>query len=184
MLHLGKIRKVELFRKAFHLDHLQTHIEGVNIHPKSENSRNFTQCDSLLLTGNCSATTIPYVEFKNKTSTIEHEATSSKISEDQLFYCLQRGLDEEEAIALIVNGFVKKFYKLPMEFAVEDQKLLEISLEGRRRMSGNLLEINDLHVNAGDKEILKGLNLSIPFNEIHAIMGLIKVCPFKCFVWK
>ena len=103
----------------------------VNIHPKSKDSRNFTQCDSLLLSENCSATTIPYIESKNLNSIVEHEATSSKISEDQLFYCLQRGLNEEEAVALIVNGFCKEvLQKLPMEFAVEAQKLLEISLEG------------------------------------------------------
>ena len=132
MLHLGKNTKSRIISKGVSSGSSSNTYRGqVNIHPKSENSRNFTQCDSLLLTGNCSATTIPYVESKNKTSTIEHEATSSKISEDQLFYCLQRGLDEEEAIALIVNGFCKEvLQKLPMEFAVEAQKLLEISLEG------------------------------------------------------
>ncbi len=132
MLHLGKNTKSRIISKGVSSGSSSNTYRGqVNIHPKSENSRNFTQCDSLLLTGNCSATTIPYVESKNKTSTIEHEATSSKISEDQLFYCLQRGLNEEEAIALIVNGFCKEvLQKLPMEFAVEAQKLLEISLEG------------------------------------------------------
>ena len=103
----------------------------VSIHPKSNNSRNFTQCDSLLLTDNCSANTIPYIQSKNIDSIVEHEATSSKISEDQLFYCQQRGLDEEEAVSLIVNGFCKDvLQKLPMEFAVEAQKLLSVSLEG------------------------------------------------------
>ena len=132
MLHLGKNTKSRIISKGVSSGSSSNTYRGqVNIHPKSENSRNFTQCDSLLLTGNCSATTIPYVESKNKTSTIEHEATSSKISEDQLFYCLQRGLDEEEAIALIVNGFCKEvLQKLPMEFAVEAQKLVGISLEG------------------------------------------------------
>ncbi len=132
MLHLGKNTKSRIISKGVSSGSSSNTYRGqVNIHSKSDNSRNFTQCDSLLLTGNCSATTIPYVESKNKTSTIEHEATSSKISEDQLFYCLQRGLDEEEAIALIVNGFCKEvLQKLPMEFAVEAQKLLEISLEG------------------------------------------------------
>ena len=96
-----------------------------------KNSRNFTQCDSLLLTSSCSANTIPYIESKNSESIIEHEATSSKISEEQLFYCQQRGLDEEEAVSLIVNGFCKDvLQKLPMEFAVEAQKLLSVSLEG------------------------------------------------------
>ncbi len=132
MIHLGKNTKSRIISKGVSSGSSSNTYRGqVNIHPKSENSRNFTQCDSLLLTGNCSATTIPYVESKNKTSTVEHEATSSKISEDQLFYCLQRGLEEEEAIALIVNGFCKEvLQKLPMEFAVEAQKLLEISLEG------------------------------------------------------
>ena len=112
MLHLGKNTKSRIISKGVSSGSSSNTYRGqVNIHPKSENSRNFTQCDSLLLTGNCSATTIPYVESKNKTSTIEHEATSSKISEDQLFYCLQRGLDEEEAIALIVNGFCKEVFK-------------------------------------------------------------------------
>ena len=132
MIHLGKNTKSRIISKGVSSGSSSNTYRGqVNIHPKSDNSRNFTQCDSLLLTGNCSATTIPYVESKNKTSTVEHEATSSKISEDQLFYCLQRGLEEEEAIALIVNGFCKEvLQKLPMEFAVEAQKLLEISLEG------------------------------------------------------
>ena len=132
MLHLGKNTKSRIISKGVSTGSSSNTYRGqVNIHPKSDNARNFTQCDSLLLTEKCSATTIPYVESKNKTSTIEHEATSSKISDDQLFYCLQRGLDEEQAIALIVNGFCKEvLQKLPMEFAVEAQKLLEISLEG------------------------------------------------------
>ena len=132
MLHLGKNTKSRIISKGVSTGSSSNTYRGqVNIHPKSDNARNFTQCDSLLLTEKCSATTIPYVESRNKTSTIEHEATSSKISDDQLFYCLQRGLDEEQAIALIVNGFCKEvLQKLPMEFAVEAQKLLEISLEG------------------------------------------------------
>ena len=132
MLHLGKNTKSRIISKGVSTGSSSNTYRGqVNIHPKSNNARNFTQCDSLLLTDKCSATTIPYVESKNKTSTIEHEATSSKISDDQLFYCLQRGLDEEQAIALIINGFCKEvLQKLPMEFAVEAQKLLEISLEG------------------------------------------------------
>ena len=132
MLHLGKNTKSRIISKGVSTGSSSNTYRGqVNIHPKSNNARNFTQCDSLLLTDKCSATTIPYVESRNKTSTIEHEATSSKISDDQLFYCLQRGLDEEQAIALIVNGFCKEvLQKLPMEFAVEAQKLLKISLEG------------------------------------------------------
>ena len=132
MLHLGNNTKSRIISKGVSSGSSSNTYRGqVNIHPKSKNSRNFTQCDSLLLTNDCSATTIPYVESKNRASIIEHEATSSKISEDQLFYCFQRGLDEEEAVALIVNGFCKEvLQKLPMEFAVEAQKLLEISLEG------------------------------------------------------
>ena len=132
MLHLGKNTSSRIISKGVSAGNSSNTYRGlVNIHPKSNQSRNFTQCDSLLLTDTCSASTIPYIESKNNTSVIEHEATSSKISEDQLFYCLQRGLDEEEAISLIVNGFCREvLQKLPMEFAVEAQKLLSISLEG------------------------------------------------------
>ena len=132
MLHLGKDTKSRIISKGVSAGYSSNTYRGqVNIHPKSENSRNFTQCDSLLLSDNCSASTIPYIESKNKNSVVEHEATSSKISEDQLFYCLQRGLSEEESTSLIINGFCKEvLQKLPMEFAVEAQKLLEISLEG------------------------------------------------------
>jgi len=97
----------------------------------ADGARNHTQCDSLLLGDTCTADTIPYIDVRNPTAQLEHEATTSKISDDQLFYCQQRGLDPEEAVSLIVNGFCKEvFRELPMEFAVEAQKLLEISLEG------------------------------------------------------
>ena len=97
----------------------------------AKNARNFSQCDSILIGDECGAHTFPYIEVKNKSAQIEHEATTSKIGEDQVFYCNQRGIDPEKAIALIVNGFSKEVLnKLPMEFAVEAQKLLEISLEG------------------------------------------------------
>ncbi|CAM1359758.1 component of SufBCD complex (fragment) [Tenacibaculum sediminilitoris] len=103
----------------------------VQVNSRAENARNFSQCDSLLMGNECGAHTFPYIEVKNKSAQIEHEATTSKIGEDQLFYCNQRGIDTEKAIALIVNGFSKEVLnKLPMEFAVEAQKLLEISLEG------------------------------------------------------
>ena len=99
--------------------------------PRATNSRNFTQCDSLLIGDRCGAHTVPYIEVKNKSAQVEHEATTSKISDDQMFYCRQRGLDQENAVSLIVNGFCKEVLKeLPMEFAVEAQKLLDISLEG------------------------------------------------------
>ena len=98
---------------------------------RAENARNHTQCDSLLIGDRCSAHTYPYIEVKNPTAKVEHEATTSKIGEDQLFYCRSRGLPEEEAVSLIVNGFCKEiFNELPLEFAVEAQKLLAISLEG------------------------------------------------------
>ena len=95
------------------------------------NSRNFSQCDSLLLGDKCGANTFPYIEVKNNTAVVEHEATTSKIGEDQIFYCNQRGIDTETAVALIINGFAKEVMnQLPMEFAIEAQKLLAISLEG------------------------------------------------------
>ncbi len=103
----------------------------VRIAKGATNSRNFSQCDSLLMGDKCGSHTFPYIEVKNNSSKVEHEATTSKIGEDQIFYCNQRGIDTEKAIALIVNGFSKEVLnKLPMEFAVEAQKLLEISLEG------------------------------------------------------
>ena len=103
----------------------------VDIKNKASNSRNYTQCDSLLMGNKCGAHTVPYIKNSNSTSTIEHEATTTKINEEQLYYCNQRGLDQEEAVSLIVNGFCKEvLQQLPMEFAVEAQKLVAISLEG------------------------------------------------------
>ena len=103
----------------------------MRISPRAENARNFTQCDSLLLGDTCGAHTFPYIESKNPSATIEHEATTSKVSDDQMFLCRQRGIDPEKAVSMIVNGFCKEVFKeLPMEFAVEAGKLLEVSLEG------------------------------------------------------
>ena len=103
----------------------------VKVMPTAKGARNFSQCDSLLMGNECGAHTFPYIEIKDPTAQLEHEATTSKIGEDQIFYCNQRGIDTERAIALIVNGFSKEVLnKLPMEFAIEAQKLLEISLEG------------------------------------------------------
>jgi Fe-S cluster assembly protein SufB len=103
----------------------------VRVQPGAENARNFTQCDSLLVGDKCGAHTVPYIVSRNPSAKIEHEATTSRISEDQLFYCLQRGISTEDAVSLIVNGFCKEVMKeLPMEFAVEAQKLIGISLEG------------------------------------------------------
>ena len=101
------------------------------MHPKAKNSRNYTQCDSLLIGDKCGAHTVPYIECRNNSSRVEHEATTSKVDDDQLFYCRQRGMDEEEAVALVVNGFCKEVLQaLPMEFAMEAQALVAISLEG------------------------------------------------------
>jgi len=132
MIHLGKGTRRRIDSKGITAGKAQNTYRGlVNIHPKAANSRNFTQCDSLLIGNNCGAHTVPYIENKNNSSRTEHEATTSKIDDDQLFYCLQRGINEEDAVALIINGFCKEVLQaLPMEFALEAQKLVAISLEG------------------------------------------------------
>src|SRR6187402_337987 len=132
MIHIGKNTRSTIVSKGISAGHGQNTYRGmVRISSRADNARNFSQCDSLLMGNNCGAHTFPYIESKNTTAKIEHEATTSKIGEDQVFYCNQRGIPTEKAIALIVNGFSKEVLnKLPMEFAVEAQKLLEISLEG------------------------------------------------------
>ncbi|WP_273725146.1 Fe-S cluster assembly protein SufB [Brucella gallinifaecis] len=132
MIHLGKNTSSRIISKGISAGNSNNTYRGqVSAHRKATNARNFTQCDSLLIGNDCGAHTVPYIEAKNATAQFEHEATTSKISEDQLFYVMQRGIPEEEAIALIVNGFVKEvIQELPMEFAVEAQKLIGISLEG------------------------------------------------------
>ncbi len=132
MIHLGKNTKSRIISKGISAGRSSNTYRGqVSAHKKASDARNFTQCDSLLIGDQCGAHTVPYIEAKNSTAQFEHEATTSKISDDQLFYCMQRGIPEEEAIALIVNGFVKDvIQELPMEFAVEAQKLISISLEG------------------------------------------------------
>ena len=132
MIHIGKNTKSTIISKGISAGKSQNSYRGlVKIKSRADNARNFSQCDSLLMGNECGAHTFPYIEAKNKTAQIEHEATTSKIGEDQIFYCNQRGIGTEKAIALIVNGFSKDVLnKLPMEFAVEAQKLLEISLEG------------------------------------------------------
>jgi len=132
MIHIGKNTKSTIISKGISAGHSQNSYRGlVKILPGADNARNFSECDSLLMGNKCGAHTFPYIEVKNKSAQVEHEATTSKIGEDQIFYCNQRGIDTEKAIALIVNGFSKEVLnKLPMEFAVEAQKLLEISLEG------------------------------------------------------
>ena len=132
MIHLGKNTKSKIISKGISAGKADNTYRGlVSIHPKATGSKNFTQCDSLLVGNKCGAHTVPYIENKNSSSEVEHEATTSKISDDQLFYCRQRGLNQEEAVSLIVNGFCKEvLQQLPMEFAVEAQKLVGISLEG------------------------------------------------------
>jgi Fe-S cluster assembly protein SufB len=132
MLHLGKNTKSRIISKGIAAGHSQNTYRGlVSAHRKATGARNFTNCDSLLVGDKCGAHTVPYLEAKNSSAVFEHEATTSKISEDMLFYCRQRGMSAEEATALVVNGFVKDvLQQLPMEFAVEAQKLISISLEG------------------------------------------------------
>ena len=132
MYHMGKNTRSTIVSKGISAAHGQNAYRGlVRMGVKAENARNHTQCDSLLIGDQCGAHTFPYIEVRNPTAKVEHEATTSKISEDQLFYCRQRGLKEEDAVSLIVNGFCKEvFNELPMEFAVEARKLLDITLEG------------------------------------------------------
>ena len=132
MIHLGKNTKSRIIAKGISAGKSNSTYRGlVSIHRNAAGARNFTQCDSLLIGHDCGAHTIPYIESKNPTAILEHEATTSRLSEDQLFYCQQRGLSEEESVALLVNGFCKDvLQELPMEFAVEAQKLVSVSLEG------------------------------------------------------
>ena len=132
MVHLGKNTRSRIISKGISAGQAQNTYRGlVSAHGKAENARNYTQCDSLLIGARCGAHTVPYIEARNPTAQFEHEATTSKISDDQLFYCLQRGIPAEEAVTLIVNGFCREVLQnLPMEFAVEAQKLIGVSLEG------------------------------------------------------
>ncbi len=132
MVHLGKNTKSRIVSKGISAGVAQNTYRGlVSMHPKAKDSRNYTQCDSLLIGDKCGAHTVPYIEVKNNSSRVEHEATTSKVDDDQLFYCRSRGMDEEEAVALVVNGFCKEVLQaLPMEFAMEAQQLVAISLEG------------------------------------------------------
>jgi Fe-S cluster assembly protein SufB len=132
MIHIGKNTRSTIISKGISAAHGQNTYRGaVKIMKGAENARNYSQCDSLLIGDQCGAHTVPYIEVKNPTAKMEHEATTSRIGEDQLFYCRQRGLSQEDAVSLIVSGFCKQVLKeLPMEFAVEARKLLEVSLEG------------------------------------------------------
>jgi Fe-S cluster assembly protein SufB len=132
MIHIGRNTKSTIVSKGISAGFGNNSYRGlVKVQKNAENSRNFSQCDSLLLGDKCGAHTFPYIEVKNTSSRVEHEASTSKIGEDQIFYCKQRGLSNEDAVNMIVNGFCKEvFRELPMEFAVEAQKLLGVSLEG------------------------------------------------------
>jgi Fe-S cluster assembly protein SufB len=132
MIHIGRNTRSTIVAKGISAGHGESTYRGlVKILPSAHGARNFTQCDSLLMGTKCGAHTFPYVEVKNPTATVEHEASTSKISDDQLFYCLQRGISQEDAVNMIVSGFCKSVFKeLPMEFAVEAQALLAVSLEG------------------------------------------------------
>ncbi len=132
MIHIGKNTRSTILSKGISAGHGQNTYRGlVKVMKGAAGARNYTQCDSLLIGDQCGAHTFPYMEVRNATATVEHEATTSKISDDQLFYCMQRGLSAEDAVSMIVSGFCKQVFKeLPMEFAVEAQKLLGVSLEG------------------------------------------------------
>ena len=132
MIHLGKNTRSTIISKGISAGRSENSYRGlVKVAATADNARNFSQCDSLLMGDKCGAHTFPYADVANPTAQIEHEATTSKISEDQLFYCNQRGIDTEEAVGLIVNGYAREVLnRLPMEFAVEAQRLLQISLEG------------------------------------------------------
>ena len=132
MIHLGKNTRSTIISKGISAGHGQQAYRGqVKIMKGAENARNFSQCESILIGDKCAAHTFPYIDVRNPTAQMEHEATTSNIGEDQLFYCNQRGLSTEDAISMIVNGFCKDvFNELPMEFAMEATKLMEVSLEG------------------------------------------------------
>ena len=132
MIHIGRNTRSTIVSKGISAGHSQNSYRGlVRVAPGAEGARNYTQCDSLLLSQTCGAHTFPYIDVHNDSAIVEHEATTSKISEDQIFYCNQRGISTEEAIGLIVNGYAKEVMnKLPMEFAVEAQRLLSITIEG------------------------------------------------------
>jgi Fe-S cluster assembly protein SufB len=132
MIHIGKNSRSTIISKGISAGSAQNTYRGlVRAYPQATNARNYTQCDSLLIGKKCGAHTVPYIESKNPNTTIEHEATTSKIADEQLFYCKQRGLSETDAVNMIVNGFCKEVFKeLPMEFAVEAQNLVNVSLEG------------------------------------------------------
>ena len=132
MIHLGKNTRSTIIAKGISAGHGSSTYRGlVKIHPSATNARNFTQCDSILIGDQCGAHTVPYIEVRNSTAQVEHEASTSKVSDDQLFYCQQRGISMEDAHYMIINGFCRSiFQELPFEFAMEASQLLKVSLEG------------------------------------------------------
>ena len=132
MIHVGKNTKSTIISKGISAGHSNNAYRGlVQMGPRADGARNFTECDSLLIGDKCGAHTFPYIESRNPSAIVEHEATTSKVSDEQLFLCQQRGLDTEKAVSMIVNGFCKEvFNELPMEFAIEATKLMEVTLEG------------------------------------------------------
>jgi Fe-S cluster assembly protein SufB len=132
MIHIGKNTKSTIVSKGISAGHGNNSYRGrVQVMPRADNARNYTQCDSMLIGNRCGAHTFPYIEVANRTATVEHEASTSKIGEDQIFYCKQRGISAEQAVSMIVSGFCREvFQELPMEFALEAQQLLGITLEG------------------------------------------------------
>jgi len=132
MIHLGKNTRSTIVAKGISAGHGNSTYRGlVQIMPGAKNASNFTQCDSLLIGNNCGAHTVPYIDVRNSSANMEHEASTSKVSDDQLFYCMQRGMSDEEAHYMIINGFCRSIFKeLPFEFAMEAQQLLKVSLEG------------------------------------------------------
>ena len=132
MIHVGRNTRSRIVSKGISAGHSENSYRGmVQMGPGADNARNFSQCDSLLIGSECGAHTFPVIRSSNPSASVEHEATTSKISEDQLFYCTQRGISPEDAVGLIVNGYAKEVLsRLPMEFAVEAQKLLSVNLEG------------------------------------------------------
>ena len=177
MIHIGKNTTSTIVSKGISAGHGQnTYRGGVKILKSATGARNYSQCDSMLLGDQCGAHTFPYLEVKNTSSQVEHEASTSKIGEDQIFYCRQRGISTEDAVSMIVHGFCKEvFSELPMEFAVEAQKLLGVSLEGSVGMTDTDMCITskskNLHAKVGEREILKGIDLTVNAGEVHAIMG-------------
>ncbi len=171
MIHLGKNTRSTIIAKGISAGKSHNAYRGlVRIAPTAEKARNYTQCDSLLMGPECSAHTFPYIEVKNATGLVEHEATTSKISEEQLFYCQQRGIDTENAVSMIVNGFCKQVLKeITHGVCCRSNEVIGYQFRGGGWL--NMLHIKELNVTIGAQAILKGINLDVKGGEVHAIMG-------------